>query len=112
MAGPGGGLHDARGVWIGDGSGFPTAPGTNPMVSIMALTHRTAEASLRRRVNERLQSFPRWVRVRRVIATHEPWTIDNGLLTPTLKLKRPLVLARFKAAIEAAYAAPPSRDDA
>ena len=35
-------LHDAEGVWIGDGSAFPTAPGVNPMISIMALAHRTA----------------------------------------------------------------------
>ncbi len=35
-------LHDVRGVWIGDASAFPTAPGVNPMVSIMALAHRTA----------------------------------------------------------------------
>jgi len=31
-------------VWIGDASAFPTASGTNPMISIMALAHRTAEA--------------------------------------------------------------------
>ena len=35
-------LHDVSGVWIGDGSAFPTAPGVNPMVSIMSLAHRTA----------------------------------------------------------------------
>ncbi|MFN2462455.1 MAG: FAD-dependent oxidoreductase [Candidatus Dormibacteria bacterium] len=40
-------LHDTAGVWIGDGSAFPTASGTNPMISIMALAHRTAEAILR-----------------------------------------------------------------
>jgi choline dehydrogenase-like flavoprotein len=39
-------LHDTKGVWIGDGSAFPTAPGVNPMVSIMALAHRTAEQML------------------------------------------------------------------
>jgi choline dehydrogenase-like flavoprotein len=39
-------LHDVTGVWIGDGSAFPTAPGVNPMVSIMSLAHRTAEAIL------------------------------------------------------------------
>src|SRR5919201_354046 len=44
VAGPWGELHDAKGVWIGDGSAFPTSSGTNPMVSIMALAHRTAEA--------------------------------------------------------------------
>jgi choline dehydrogenase-like flavoprotein len=36
-------LHDVSGVWIGDGSAFPTAPGVNPMISIMSLAHRTAE---------------------------------------------------------------------
>lgn len=35
-------LHDVKGVWIGDASAFPTAPGVNPMVSIMALARRTA----------------------------------------------------------------------
>jgi choline dehydrogenase-like flavoprotein len=35
-------LHDVKGVWIGDASAFPTAPGVNPMVTIMALAHRTA----------------------------------------------------------------------
>jgi choline dehydrogenase-like flavoprotein len=44
VAGPWGELHDTKGVWIGDGSAFPTSSGTNPMVSIMALAHRTAEA--------------------------------------------------------------------
>jgi choline dehydrogenase-like flavoprotein len=39
-------LHDVKGVWIGDGSAFPTAPGVNPMVSIMSLAHRTAEQML------------------------------------------------------------------
>ena len=44
VAGPFGELHDVKGVWIGDGSAFPTSSGTNPMVSIMSLAHRTAEA--------------------------------------------------------------------
>jgi choline dehydrogenase-like flavoprotein len=35
-------LHDCSGVWIGDASAFPTAPGVNPMISIMSLAHRTA----------------------------------------------------------------------
>ena len=39
-------LHDTKGVWIGDASAFPTAPGVNPMISIMSLAHRTAEKIL------------------------------------------------------------------
>jgi choline dehydrogenase-like flavoprotein len=35
-------LHDTTGVWIGDASAFPSAPGVNPMISIMSLAHATA----------------------------------------------------------------------
>jgi choline dehydrogenase-like flavoprotein len=44
VADPHGQLHDTPGVWVGDASAFPSASGTNPMISIMALAHRTAEA--------------------------------------------------------------------
>jgi len=43
VADPYGQLHDTPGVWIGDGSAFPTPSGVNPMITIMALAHRTAE---------------------------------------------------------------------
>ena len=39
-------LHDVPGVWVGDAGAFPTAPGVNPMVSIMALARRTAQQIL------------------------------------------------------------------
>jgi len=44
VANPWGELHDTPGVWIGDASAFPTASGTNPMATIMALARRTAGA--------------------------------------------------------------------
>ena len=44
VADPWGELHDTPGVWVGDASGFPTASGTNPMLTAMALALRTAEA--------------------------------------------------------------------
>ena len=47
----------------------------------------------------------RWgMRVRRVIRSLEPWSVENGLLTPTLKLKRPLLLQKLGREIDAAYA--------
>jgi choline dehydrogenase-like flavoprotein len=55
VADPWGQLHDTKGVWIGDASAFPTASGTNPMISIMALAHRTAEAL----AADRSQTTPR-----------------------------------------------------
>jgi choline dehydrogenase-like flavoprotein len=42
-------LHDTAGVWIGDASALPTAPGVNPMIAIMALAERTAERILQAR---------------------------------------------------------------
>jgi choline dehydrogenase-like flavoprotein len=44
VADPRGALHDAPDVWVADASAFPTATGANPMVSVMALARRTAEA--------------------------------------------------------------------
>ena len=76
-----------------------------PFLTLLAVTKERDEKLLIARANEQLKAFPRWVRVRRVIATPEPWSIDNGLLTPTLKLKRPLVLAKFKGAVDAVYGA-------
>lgn len=39
---PTGEVHGVDGLWIGDGSLLPTAPGANPMVSILALAARTS----------------------------------------------------------------------
>jgi choline dehydrogenase-like flavoprotein len=47
VANPWGELHDTPGVWIGDASAFPSASGTNPMITTMALAHRTAANILR-----------------------------------------------------------------
>ncbi len=46
VANPWGELHDTPGVWVGDASAFPSASGTNPMATIMALARRTAHAIL------------------------------------------------------------------
>jgi acyl-CoA reductase-like NAD-dependent aldehyde dehydrogenase/choline dehydrogenase-like flavoprotein len=46
VANPWGELHDTAGIWVGDASAFPSASGTNPMATIMALARRTAHAIL------------------------------------------------------------------
>ncbi len=40
---PSGEVHGVDGLWIGDGSILPSAPGANPMLSIMACAWRTAD---------------------------------------------------------------------
>ena len=48
-------------------------------------------------------SFPFYAQPHAVVLTLEPWTIENGLLTPTLKLKRNNLAAHFAAQIEPLY---------
>jgi long-chain acyl-CoA synthetase len=76
-----------------------------PFLTLVTVTRETDEKRLIQRANERLKEFPRYIRVRRIVATREPWTIDNGLLTPTLKVRREKVQKQFDAQIERAYAA-------
>jgi long-chain acyl-CoA synthetase len=75
-----------------------------PFVVLLAVSKETDEKVLARRANEQLKKFPRWMRVRKVLSSVEPWSVDNGLLTPTLKLRRPVLLRQHAGAIEAAYA--------
>jgi long-chain acyl-CoA synthetase len=76
-----------------------------PFLTLVAVTQETDEKRLIQRANDRLKAFPGYIRVRRVVATREPWTVENGLVTPTLKVKRERVQKKFSAEIEHAYAA-------
>ena len=55
------------------------------------------------RVAKQISSFPGYARIRRVHCQLEPWSIEDGLITPTLKLKRNKVCERFAQQIEAMY---------
>ena len=70
---------------------------------LLAVTGETDEKKLVRHANACLKDFPRWMRVRRVIALQEPWTLEDGLVTPTLKVKRRAVFGKFAERIEQAY---------
>lgn len=56
-----------------------------------------------RRIRSTLRGFPGYTKIRRVALLLEPWTVDNGLLTPTLKIKRQRVLAYCAETIESLY---------
>jgi long-chain acyl-CoA synthetase len=75
-----------------------------PFLTLACVTQSKDAKDLVKRANAQLASFPRWVKVRQVIPTPEAWSVDNGLLTPTLKVKRAVVLQRFDAEISALYA--------
>ena len=52
----------------------------------------------------RMRAFPGYAQIHQVSVTFDEWTIDNGLLTPTLKVKRPKAMERYAAEIEQMYA--------
>ena len=61
------------------------------------------DKALAARVGAQLKSFPGYAQVRRVAVVDEAWTVDNGLLTPTLKAKRAPILERYKAQVDELY---------
>jgi long-chain acyl-CoA synthetase len=68
-----------------------------------SLKNPAAQAATLKRMKASLQGFPKYARVRAVHMTLEPWTVENGLLTPTMKLKRPEMEKRFADQIVALY---------
>ena len=68
-----------------------------------ALRTNEVEKQLLARIAAQMREFPGYAQVRRVTATLEPWTVENGLLTPTLKLRRQRVMERFHAQLDQMY---------
>jgi long-chain acyl-CoA synthetase len=50
-----------------------------------------------------LSEFPGYARMHRLTLSLDAWTVENGLITPTLKLKRDRILARHAADVERMY---------
>ncbi|MGE0557424.1 MAG: long-chain fatty acid--CoA ligase [Burkholderiales bacterium] len=77
-----------------------SAAGINPD----AYESEQAEQALLARIATQITEFPGYAQVRRATATLEPWTVESGLLTPTMKLKRAKVMEKFNAEIDRMYA--------
>jgi len=60
-------------------------------------------AELCARANRQLHDFPGYARICHIACAPEPWTVENGFLTPTLKLKRKELVARFAETVEDMY---------
>ncbi|SCY30001.1 long-chain fatty acid--CoA ligase [Nitrosospira sp. Nsp13] len=61
------------------------------------------EEILLEKITRQISEFPGYAKVYRVALAQEPWTIENGMLTPTLKLRRGRVLDRYKAEVGRLY---------
>ncbi len=62
-----------------------------------------ARNEILKRMNEQIKDFPGYANIYKVHSTFEPWTVENGLITPTLKLKRNVILDKFRDAVEEIY---------
>jgi len=55
------------------------------------------------RIKSALRDFSGYAKIRRVVLLLVPWSVDNGLLTPTLKVKRQKVLEHCAREVDALY---------
>lgn len=72
-------------------------PGAEP-------NHAAVKADVLRRVGDRLAHMARHAQIRAVHLTLDRWTVENGLLTPTLKTKRAPLHSKYGSEIEKIYA--------
>ncbi len=68
------------------------------------LNNEAVKAELLKRISGYMDEFPGYAEIYKITATLDPWEIGNGLLTPTLKIKREKVKELFKLEIEQMYA--------
>ena len=54
-------------------------------------------------IGDAVRGFPAHAMPRAVYLSLDPWTVDSGLITPTLKPKRPAIAARFATQIAELY---------
>lgn len=68
-----------------------------------SLTTKAVKNAVIRRIKRAAKGLPQYGVPRSVHLTLEPWTIENNMLTPTLKLKRRNILAKYSAEIDQLY---------
>jgi len=67
------------------------------------LNNKAVKNQIVRDLKNVLHDFPGYAKIRKVVLSLDPWTVDDGLLTPTLKVKRPKVMELFKKEIKELY---------
>ena len=73
--------------------------------------HKIDDVSTNKRLIKRIQEevdhynqkFGKWEQIKKFEITPDEWTIDDGLLTPTLKMKRKNIRSKYKALYDKIY---------
>ena len=66
----------------------------------LRLERRELQTQLSALLDEINNELPAWERMPQVFVTNEEWSIPNGLLTPTMKLRRKQIEQRYRALVE------------
>ncbi|MEO2099502.1 MAG: long-chain fatty acid--CoA ligase, partial [Flavobacteriaceae bacterium] len=103
---------------VGDGRKMPTAiiqpnveystnwlkeKGINCDSLVEAIKNPALKEAIEKEVDIHNQHFGSWEQVKKISLTQEEWSIEEGHLTPTMKLKRKVVTEKYKTLIEAMY---------
>ena len=82
------------------------AAGELPLDPASAKTGRDDKihSLIMQRLQQRTAGFPGYAQLRELAVINEPWTPENGLATPTLKLRRHEILERYRDLTDRLYA--------
>ena len=92
---------------VGEGKSFLSALVVlnNDLAKPLKLTHGDSfNDFLIEQIAAQMDDFPGYAKIRKVHVCPKEWTVEAGLLTPTLKVKRPKVMAHYKHEIADLYA--------
>lgn len=67
------------------------------------LTSKQARKWMLERIATQLKGFPGYAKVRAVTLLNIPWTIESGTMTPTMKLRRAVIIEKNQACIDNMY---------
>ena len=75
-----------------------------PKLGLLCVSRARDEAELCARANAQLHDFPGYARICHIARLETSWSVEDGQLTPTLKLKRGEIPRRYANEIERMYA--------
>ncbi|WP_456444899.1 AMP-dependent synthetase/ligase [Thiolapillus sp.] len=73
-----------------------------------SLEDKKLHSAVLRRIKASLKDFPGYAKIRQLRLLLDPWTIEEGLITPTLKVKRPKVLEKYASEVDSMYSGGPT----
>lgn len=72
--------------------------------SVDSLSNTDTQNAVLAKIALQMNDFPGYAKIRKVSLSLDEWTVESGLLTPTLKIKRPKIMAAYNKQIELMYA--------